>query len=172
MFLCYAPKCYAMLCYAVQWFISLQQSMQYYAAAAVQKAVQRCVLERCSYCDQCKSGRSIWPARSRGHRDYMAKMWCSEWRWLIQFNRVLFNSYKNTPNKSLWMLSLSISTFEILQNKVWAKTTILLLNRYIAHVMSLYISVYIWYPYSTRIKNGTVQNQDDFYRANMIQPLP
>ena len=161
-----------MLSHVVQWFISLQKSMQYYAAAAVQKAVQHCVLERCSYCDQCKSGRSIWPSWSGGHRDYMAKMWGSEWRWLIQFNRVLFNSYKNTPNKSLWMLSLSISTFEILQNKVWAKTTILLLNRYIAHGMSLYISVYIWYPYSTRIKNGKVQNQDDFYRANMIQPLP
>ena len=29
-----------MLSYAVQWFISLQQSMQYFAATAVQKAVQ------------------------------------------------------------------------------------------------------------------------------------
>ena len=31
-------------------------------------------VRRCSYCDQCKSGRSIWLAWSRGHRDYMAKM--------------------------------------------------------------------------------------------------
>ena len=32
-------------------------------------------VRRCSYCDQCKSGRSIWLAWSRGHRDYMPQKW-------------------------------------------------------------------------------------------------